>query len=122
MKSGIKVAIITSVLALAATSVGANEATPKNKSTDAVSVSSALKNDSLMKGPVRLSSNAFKALDKSSRVNQIVMAVPKISMTRTASMGDEKRFVYSSSDMAKSRIYGEAKPRSAVMPNFYTVD
>ena len=120
--AGIKAALFTSMLAFAATSVSADEGGPYKLTTKAVPVTSDVKSDSLMKAPVSLSSNASQTLNRSRPVKRIVMKVPVTSMTRTASAGDEKRFVHSTSDLAKSKTYGEAKRRSVAMPNLYKFD
>jgi len=120
--AGIKAALITSVLVFAAASVSANERSENKTETDAAPVISAVKSDSRVKAPVRLSTQDWQTLNKPRRVKRVVLDIPVTSKTRAVSATDEKRFVHSSSDMAKSKTYGEAKRRSAAMPNLYKVD
>lgn len=120
--AGIKAALITSVLVFSVTSASANEDTESKTKTETVPVASAVTSNGLVKTPVLLSTPEGQTLNKPRHVKRIVMDVPVTSKTRAASAGDEKRFVHSTSDMAKSKTYGVAKRRSVAMPNLYKVD
>jgi hypothetical protein len=120
--SRITFGLIASLLVFAATSVSANECADDKMKANPAPVTSAVKSDNLVEAPVLLSTPESQALNKPRRVKRIVMDVPVTSKTRAASTGDEKRFVHSTSDMAKSKTYGETKRRSVAMPNLYKAD
>jgi len=120
--AGIKAAFITSVLAFAATSVSANEGAVSKAKIYAAPVTSAVKSNNVVKAPVRLSMHEGQILNMPRRVKRVVMKAPVTTKTRAASSGDEKRFVHSTSGIAKSKTYGKAKRRSVAMPNLYKVD
>ena len=122
MMAVIKAALITSVLVCAASSVSANEGADSKTKIEAIPVTSIIKSNGLVEAPVRLSAHESQTLNTPRRVKRIVMKVPVTSKTRAASVGDEKRFVHSTSDMAKSKTYGEVTRRSVAMPNLYKVD